>query len=104
MVLSWGAGAAAYGASKAALWSLTNSLRLELAAQGTQVVGVHLGFADTDMVRQLAVDKIDPSRVAAAVFDGVEAGDTEVLVDEVTRRVKAALAGPVENLTLRIAR
>lgn len=103
-VLSWGAGAAAYGASKAALWSLTNSLRLELAAQGTQVVGVHLGFADTDMVRQLAVDKIDPSRVAAAVFDGVEAGDTEVLVDEVTRRVKAALAGPVENLTLRIAR
>ncbi|MFJ1460673.1 SDR family oxidoreductase [Nocardia sp. N2S4-5] len=103
-VLSWGAGAAAYGASKAAFWSLTNSLRLELAAQGTQVVGVHLGFADTDMVRPLAVDKIDPSQVAAAVFDGVEAGDTEVLVDEVTRLVKAALAGPVENLTLPIPR
>ncbi|WP_280276278.1 SDR family oxidoreductase [Nocardia wallacei] len=103
-VLSWGAGAAAYGASKAAFWSLTNSLRLELAAQGTQVVGVHLGFADTDMVRPLAVDKIDPSQVAAAVFDGVEAGETEVLVDEVTRLVKAALAGPVENLTLPIPR
>ena len=47
-VLSWGAGAGAYGASKAALWSLTNSLRIELAAQHTQVTGVHLGFADTD--------------------------------------------------------
>ncbi|AHH18328.1 putative oxidoreductase, SDR family [Nocardia nova SH22a] len=99
-VLSWGAGAAAYGASKAALWSLTNSLRLELAAQHTQVVGVHLGFADTDMVRRLTVDKISPQRVAEAVFDGVERGDNEVLVDEVTRRVKAALSGPVEGLTL----
>jgi NAD(P)-dependent dehydrogenase (short-subunit alcohol dehydrogenase family) len=49
-VVSWAAGAAAYGASKAAFWSVTNSLRLELAEQKTQVVGVHLGFADTDMV------------------------------------------------------
>ncbi|WP_220446664.1 SDR family NAD(P)-dependent oxidoreductase [Nonomuraea deserti] len=53
-ILSWGAGAAAYGASKAALWSITNSLRVELAPQGTQVVGVHLGSADTDMVRHAA--------------------------------------------------
>ncbi|MBF6172139.1 SDR family oxidoreductase [Nocardia blacklockiae] len=103
-VLSWGAGAAAYGASKAAFWSLTNSLRLELAAQGTQVVGVHLGFADTDMVRRLAVEKTEPRQVAAAVFDGVAAGDAEVLVDDVSRRVKAALAGPVESLALPIAR
>jgi NAD(P)-dependent dehydrogenase (short-subunit alcohol dehydrogenase family) len=103
-VLSWGAGAAAYGASKAAFWSLTNSLRLELSAQHTQVVGVHLGFADTDMVSRLAVDKIDPGQVAAAVFDSVERGEHEVLVDEVTRRVKAALSGPVENLALPIGR
>ncbi|RDI42894.1 SDR family oxidoreductase [Nocardia mexicana] len=103
-VLSWGAGAAAYGASKAAFWSLTNSLRLELAAQRTQVVGVHLGFADTDMVERLTVDKIDPKQVAAAVFDGVERGDHEVLVDDVTRQVKAALSGPVEGLTVPIGR
>ncbi|MBB5918689.1 NAD(P)-dependent dehydrogenase (short-subunit alcohol dehydrogenase family) [Nocardia transvalensis] len=103
-VLSWGAGAAAYGASKAAFWSLTNTLRLELAAQHTQVIGVHLGFADTDMVRRLDVDKIDPTQVAAAVFDGLERGDSEVLVDDVTRQVKAALSGPVEGLTIPIAR
>ncbi|WP_330254239.1 SDR family oxidoreductase [Nocardia sp. NBC_00565] len=103
-VLSWGAGAAAYGASKAAFWSLTNSLRLELSAQHTQVVGVHLGFADTDMVKRLTVDKIDPSQVAAAVFDGVERGEHEVLVDEVTRQLKAALSGPVEDLALPIGR
>ncbi|MBF5002185.1 SDR family oxidoreductase [Nocardia sp. BSTN01] len=103
-VLSWGAGAAAYGASKAALWSITNSLRLELAPQGTQVVGVHLGFADTGMVERLPVDKLAPAAVAEAVFDGVERGDTEVLVDEITRRVKAALSGPVEGLSLAIPR
>ncbi|MEG8182696.1 SDR family NAD(P)-dependent oxidoreductase [Nocardia terpenica] len=103
-VLSWGAGAAAYGASKAAFWSLTNSLRLELAAQHTQVVGVHLSFADTDMVRRLDIEKIDPARVAAAVFDGVERGEREVLVDEATRQVKAALSGPVEGLTVAIGR
>ncbi|MBU3063665.1 SDR family oxidoreductase [Nocardia sp. NEAU-G5] len=103
-VLSWGAGSAAYGASKAAIWSLTNSLRIELAGQGTQVMGVHLGFADTDMVKNLTADKISPRAVAEAVADGLEKGENEVLVDELTRRVKAALSGPVENLALSIGR
>ncbi len=42
--LSWLSfvGANAYGASKAAAWSLTNGVRLELAAQGTQVTGLLL--------------------------------------------------------------
>lgn len=101
-VLSWGSGAAAYGASKAAFWSLTNSLRTELAAQHTQVVGVHLGFADTDMTKNITAEKISPGQVAEAVADGLEKGETEVLVDDLTRRVKAALSGPVENLALPI--
>ncbi|MEE4592726.1 SDR family oxidoreductase [Streptomyces sp. DSM 41524] len=103
-VLSWGAGAAAYGASKAALWSITNSLRIELAEQGTQVVGVHLGLADTEMVAGIPSRKISPAEVVEAVLDGVESGADEVLVDEVTRRMKAALAGPVEGLTLLLGR
>ncbi|MEU1946053.1 SDR family oxidoreductase [Streptomyces sp. NPDC059474] len=103
-VLSWGAGAAAYGASKAALWSITNSLRIELAEQGTQVVGVHLGLADTDMVAGIPSRKISPAEVAKAVLDGVENGANEVLVDDVTRQMKAALAGPVEGLTLLLGR
>ncbi|MFD7832545.1 SDR family oxidoreductase [Kitasatospora sp. NPDC059803] len=102
--LSWGAGAGAYGASKAALWSLTNSLRLELAAQHTQVVGVHLGFADTEMVAALPVDKIPAAEVARIVLDGVERGDREVLVDDLTRALKSALPGPVEGLTIPIRR
>ncbi len=103
-VLSWSAGAAAYGASKAALWSLTNSLRLELAGRGVRVVGVHLGFADTEMVAGFPGPKISPADVAAAVFDGLERGEDEVLVDDVTRQVKAALSGPVAGLSLSLAR
>ncbi|MEV0336360.1 SDR family oxidoreductase [Nocardia sp. NPDC050717] len=103
-VLSWGAGAAAYGASKAAFWSLTNSVRIELAAQHTQVTGVHLAFADTDMVRDLPFAKTAPELVAASVCDGVERGESEVLVDEITRTVKAALSGPVEALTIPLTR
>jgi NAD(P)-dependent dehydrogenase (short-subunit alcohol dehydrogenase family) len=98
--LSWASGAGAYGATKAAYWSVTNSLRIELRAQGTLVVGVHLGFTDTDLTRNITSPKIAPSVVAIAALDGVEAGVTEVLVDDVSRHFKAALSGPVEDLEL----
>jgi NAD(P)-dependent dehydrogenase (short-subunit alcohol dehydrogenase family) len=97
-VLSWLGGAGAYGASKAAIWSLTNSLRKELRDQGTLVIGVHLGFADTDMTRQLDVPKIAPEVVAQCVVDGILAGEREILVDDVSRQVKALLSGPVDAL------
>ncbi|MBB4983969.1 MULTISPECIES: SDR family oxidoreductase [Streptomyces] len=99
-VLSWLAGSGAYGASKAAAWSLTNSLRLELAPQHTHVVGVHAGFIDTDMVAAIERTKAKPADVAARIVDGLEAGDTEVLADEVSVAVKSALSGPVDHLVV----
>lgn len=103
-VLSWLAGSGAYGASKAAAWSVTNSLRLELARQHTQVVGVHAGFIDTDMVAAIDQPKATPGEVAARILDGLEAGATEVLADDVTVATKSALSGPVERLTVPTAR
>lgn len=103
-VLSWLAGGGAYGASKAAAWSVTNSLRLELARQGTQVVGVHAGFIDTDMVSAIEVPKTKPADVAARIVDGLEDGAIEVLADDATVTVKAALSGPVERLVFSTAR
>jgi len=97
-VLSWLAGSGAYGASKAAIWSLTNSLRVELSAQGTQVLGVHVGFIDTEMVSAIGLAKSAPATVAATILDALEAGEHEVLADEVTTAVKAKLSGPVEDL------
>jgi NAD(P)-dependent dehydrogenase (short-subunit alcohol dehydrogenase family) len=83
---------ATYGASKAAGWSLTNGVRLELHHQGTLVVGVHAGFIDTDMAALVDLPKDSPESVAQQVFDGVEAGQVEVLCDERTRTVKAELS------------
>lgn len=103
-VLSWLAGSGAYGASKAAAWSVTNSLRLELTRQNTQVVGVHAGFIDTEMVSAFELPKATPAEVAARIVDGLEGEATEVLADDATAAAKAALSGPVERLTFSAAR
>ncbi|MEC4841749.1 SDR family oxidoreductase [Mycobacteroides chelonae] len=100
-VLSWLGGAGAYGASKAAIWSVTNTLRLELEPQHTHVLGVHAGFIDTDMVSALDVPKTPPGVIAARIIDALEKGDNEVLTDELTAQVKSQLSGPVENLAYR---
>ena len=99
-VLTWLAGSGSYGASKAAAWSVTNSLREELREHGIQVIGVHAGFIDTDMVADMAMPKARPEDIARAIFDGLEASAHEVLADDASVVVKAALAGPVEALTL----
>ena len=83
---------ASYGASKAAAWSLTNGVRLELHHQGTLVVAVHAGFIDTDMAALVNAPKDSPESVAQQVFDAVEAGQIEVLADERTRTIKAQLS------------
>lgn len=82
----------AYAASKSAAWSLTNGLRNELKAQKTQVVGLHMGFVDTDLARGFELPKITPETVVKAACDALEAGKEEVLVDEITRQVKQGLA------------
>jgi NAD(P)-dependent dehydrogenase (short-subunit alcohol dehydrogenase family) len=83
---------ASYGASKAAAWSLTNGVRLELHHQGTLVVAVHAGFVDTDMAALVDAPKISPESDAQQAFDAVEAGQIEVLADERTRTIKASLS------------
>jgi NAD(P)-dependent dehydrogenase (short-subunit alcohol dehydrogenase family) len=81
-----------YGATKSAAWALTNGLRYELQAQGTQVLGMHMGFVDTDLTSDLNVPKQTPQAVVNAALDALEAGQSEVLADELTRTVKAGLS------------
>jgi len=85
-------GANSYASAKAAQWALTNGIRLELARQGTVVTGLHMGAVDTDMMAGYDVDKLDPADVVRAALDGIQAGALEILVDDVSRQVKAALA------------
>jgi NAD(P)-dependent dehydrogenase (short-subunit alcohol dehydrogenase family) len=81
-----------YGITKAAAWGLTNSLRHELRAQGTQVVSFHAGFIDTDMTRGLDIPKAQPADVVRQAFDAIEAGQEEVMTDGTTRQVRAGLS------------
>ena len=78
-------------ASKAASWALTNSLRQELQPQHTHVLALHVGLMDTDMTAGLDLPKSSPDDAAIQVIDGLEAGVFEVLADDTSRAVRAAL-------------
>lgn len=85
-------GARGYAASKAAGWSLTKSTREALRDQGTRVIAVHAGYIDTDMASSIDAPKISPEDVVSQVLQAIQNGDEEVLADDLTRSVKAALA------------
>jgi NAD(P)-dependent dehydrogenase (short-subunit alcohol dehydrogenase family) len=93
----------AYCAAKSAEWSLTNALRLELAPQGTRVSSLHVGYMDTDMTRNVDGPKSDPAVIAKLAIDGIEAGDAEIIADEVSQRVQAGLSFGVAGLYPQVA-
>ncbi|MBL4785570.1 MAG: SDR family oxidoreductase [Cohaesibacteraceae bacterium] len=80
-----------YSASKAAVHSLTQGVRAELAAQGTLVVGVYPGPVDTDMAESFPVDKTPADVVVRNVLEAVEAGQEDVYPDPVAAEMHAGL-------------
>ncbi|OZM80773.1 SDR family oxidoreductase [Pseudonocardia sp. MH-G8] len=86
-------GSSSYAVSKAAQWNLTNGVRMELDAQGTLVVGVHVGMVDTDLTAGLDVEKMPPAEFVEIALDGLENGQVEIVADDLSLRAKAALAG-----------
>jgi len=96
-VLAWIPIGASYGVTKAALWSATDSMRLELGSRGVQVVGVYVGLVDTDMGAFADSPKSDPADVVRQVLDGIESGADEVLADEMTLVVRAQLNKPIRE-------
>jgi NAD(P)-dependent dehydrogenase (short-subunit alcohol dehydrogenase family) len=80
-----------YCASKSAEWALTNAIRTELRSAGTLVVAVHAGWIDTDMAANVPDAKISTDDVAVQTLAAVQRGAEEVITDDGTRQVKAAL-------------
>jgi len=103
-VLSWLAIGDAYSATKAALWSATNTQRIKLAPEGVHVAGLHLGYADTPMTAGVTADKLDPADVVRTAYDGIESGSYEILADDLSGQVKAGLAAPIEALYPQLSR
>ncbi|MEU9954404.1 SDR family oxidoreductase [Streptomyces sp. NPDC050982] len=97
-VLSWIGLAGSYSASKAAVWSQTNSLRLDLKPRGIGVTGLHVGYVDTDMAAKIDAPKASPGDVASQALDGIESGAFEVLADDLSRQVKSGLSADLSVL------
>ena len=104
-VLSWITApvAEAYSASKSALWSQTNALRLALRPRGINITGLHVGYVDTDMATGVQAAKTSPHSVAEQALDGIEADVPEVLADDLSRQVKAGLSADLTALYPQLA-
>ena len=83
-------GVAAYNASKAAGWSLTQSLRVDLGKRGIRVHGVFPGLVDTDMARSWDAPKTPAIDVARATLDGIAADEEDIFPDPMSRQSYAA--------------
>jgi len=83
---------ATYSASKAASYSITQSLREALAGQGTQVISVHPGPIATDMAKQAGLDEFaEPvSLVTDSLWRAMNAGDFHAFPDSMAREIGAA--------------
>jgi NAD(P)-dependent dehydrogenase (short-subunit alcohol dehydrogenase family) len=99
----------AYSISKAAAFSLTQSLRALLAGRGVRVHAVLTGPVDTDMTRGFDIPKASPESVARAILDGLENGEEEIFPDPMSAamaedwRSSAAKAFERQNAALAAA-
>ena len=83
----------AYSVSKAAAFSMTQSMRALLAAQGVSVHAVLAGPIDTDMSRAFDVPKSTPESVARAILDGVERGEDDIFPDPISESLAESWRG-----------
>ena len=83
-------GLSVYNASKAAAWSMTQSLRASLAGKGVAVHAVFPGAVDTDMLAGVEMPKAAPEDVAAAIVAGVAADQEDIFPDPMSAQVYAA--------------
>jgi len=89
----------AYSVSKAAAFSLTQSLRTLLADKGITVHAVLTGIVDTDMTRGLEAPKASPASVARAIFDGVQNGEEDIFPDAMSASMAQGWrSGPAKAL------
>jgi NAD(P)-dependent dehydrogenase (short-subunit alcohol dehydrogenase family) len=75
----------AYSISKAAAFSLTQSLRALLAGQGVRVHAALTGPVDTEMSREFDAPKASPASVARGILDGLERGEEDIFPDPMSQ-------------------
>jgi len=92
-----------YNASKAAAWSLTQSLRADFARRGVKVFSVFPGAVDTDMLKGVDMPKTSPDEVAAGVLAGLSADEEDIFPDPMSRQVYAQWAADHKGIERQFA-
>jgi NAD(P)-dependent dehydrogenase (short-subunit alcohol dehydrogenase family) len=88
----------AYAISKAAAFSMTQSLRALWAGRGVKVHAVFAGPVDTDMTRGLDIPKASPEFVARAILDGMERGEEDIFPDPMSGGIAASWRSGVSKV------
>jgi len=78
-----------YSASKAAAYSITQSLRPELKKKHIDILAALPGPIDTDMVKDLAIPKTSATDTAKGLLAGIVRGDEEIFPDPMAREMGA---------------
>jgi NAD(P)-dependent dehydrogenase (short-subunit alcohol dehydrogenase family) len=97
-LLGWLSVGNGYGASKTALWGLSNAIRGIVAAAGTQVLALHVGGMDTPMTNGFDMPKANPADVAKGTIQALESGRSEYLFGDDVVQSKQALQGDPAGL------
>ena len=96
-----------YSAAKAAVRSIGQSLRVQLGPSGISVHTVYPGPVDTDMAKDLEMDKASPVHVAGIILDGVEAGTEDIypdpIAEEFGRQFEASPSKHEKQVALMVA-
>jgi len=82
---------ATYSASKAATMRMTQGVRAQLRDQGTQVIAVYFGNADTDMTASVGGVKSPPSEIVSNTLSALRNGEEDVYANTRVRDVAARL-------------
>jgi NAD(P)-dependent dehydrogenase (short-subunit alcohol dehydrogenase family) len=93
---------ATYCATKHAALALTEGVRIQLKAQGTQVVAVYAGFIDTDMAAGFDAAKVSRRQVAEKTLEGIREGRNDVYADQRSEETWAAVRSDPAQLHARM--
>ncbi len=93
-----------YSASKAALHSQTQALRARLKASHVQVLGIYPGPVETELARDIPLEKASPESVAVEIVAGIQAGETYIFPDPIAKHVGALWANDGRSLDVALVR
>ena len=91
-------GFGSYSASKAALFSLSQGIRTELAPRGISVHTVNPGPIDTDMTRDIPFDKADVIETGRNIVAGLKNGEADIFPDAGSKQMFSIWSGNYRDL------